>query len=101
MGLTAGVTGQQGMLTPPWHLILPLHLSEVRVALLSICICPLDYDYVLHIVNFAVLYPSVRRYRTYDEARYVTTRRYATNCYIPNHEWRHYVTFLKRGSQDI
>jgi hypothetical protein len=36
MGLTAGVTGQQGMLTPPRHLILPSHLSKVRVALYSI-----------------------------------------------------------------
>jgi hypothetical protein len=36
VGLTAGVTGQQRMLTPPRHLILPLHLSEVRVALHSI-----------------------------------------------------------------
>jgi hypothetical protein len=36
MGLTAGVTGQHGMLTPPRHLILPSHLSEVRVALHSI-----------------------------------------------------------------
>ena len=23
LGLTAGVTGRQGMLTPPWHLISP------------------------------------------------------------------------------
>jgi hypothetical protein len=30
---TAGVTGQQRMLTPPRHLILPSHLSEVCVAL--------------------------------------------------------------------
>jgi hypothetical protein len=30
-GHTAGVTGQQGMLTPPWHLIPPLIQSEVRV----------------------------------------------------------------------
>jgi hypothetical protein len=28
---TAGVTGQQGMLTPPWHLVPPLIYSEVRV----------------------------------------------------------------------
>ena len=35
-GLTAGVTGQQRMLTPPWHLILPSLLSKVRVALHSI-----------------------------------------------------------------
>jgi hypothetical protein len=31
IGLTAGVTGQQGMLTPPCHLISPLIYSEVRV----------------------------------------------------------------------
>jgi hypothetical protein len=36
MGLTAGVTGQQRMLTPSRHLILPSHLSKVRVALPSI-----------------------------------------------------------------
>jgi hypothetical protein len=35
-GSTAGVTGQQRMLTPPWHLILPSHLSEVRDGLHSI-----------------------------------------------------------------
>ena len=55
-GRTAGVTGQQRMLTHPWHLILPSHLSEVHVALYSIWNCLLDYDYVLHIVNFAILY---------------------------------------------
>jgi hypothetical protein len=32
---TAGVTGQQEMLTPPWHLIPPLIYSEVRVRPLS------------------------------------------------------------------
>jgi hypothetical protein len=31
MGRTAGATGRQGMLTPPWHLIPPLMYSEVRV----------------------------------------------------------------------
>ena len=31
-----GVTGQQRMLTPPWHLILPSLLSCIRVALHSI-----------------------------------------------------------------
>jgi hypothetical protein len=33
VGLTAGVTGQQGMLTHPRHLILPLLFPEVRVTL--------------------------------------------------------------------
>jgi hypothetical protein len=45
--LTAGVTGQQGMLTPPRHLILPLHLLELILYLLF------DYDYVWHIVNLS------------------------------------------------
>jgi hypothetical protein len=31
IGLTAVVTGQQGIFTPPWHLIPPLIYSEVRV----------------------------------------------------------------------
>jgi hypothetical protein len=31
IGLTAGVSSQQGMLTPPWYLIPPLIHSEVRV----------------------------------------------------------------------
>ena len=35
-GLTAGVTGQQRMFTPPWYLILHSRLSEVRVVLHSI-----------------------------------------------------------------
>jgi hypothetical protein len=52
----AGVTGQQMMVTPPRHMILPLHLSVVRVALHSILYYLLDYGYVLHIVNFAILY---------------------------------------------
>jgi hypothetical protein len=34
MGLTAGVNGQQGMLTPPWHLIPPLVFPGVRVSLI-------------------------------------------------------------------
>ena len=34
-GLTAGVTGQQRMLTPPWHLIVLAPLSGVHVALQS------------------------------------------------------------------
>jgi hypothetical protein len=40
MGHTAGVTGRQRMLTPPRHLILPSHLSEVRVTLHSILKLP-------------------------------------------------------------
>jgi hypothetical protein len=51
-----GVTGQQGMITPPQHLILPSHLSRVRVALYSILYLPLDYGYVLHNVDFTILY---------------------------------------------
>jgi hypothetical protein len=40
IGLTAGVTGQQGMLTPPWHLIPSLIYSEVRI-------CPFSDLYFL------------------------------------------------------
>jgi hypothetical protein len=47
---------EQRMLTPPRQLILPSHLSEVSVALHSILELPLDYGYVLHIVNFTILY---------------------------------------------
>jgi hypothetical protein len=54
--LKAGVTGQQRMLTPPRHLILPSHLSESVLLYTRFCNCLLDYDYVLHIVNFATLY---------------------------------------------
>jgi hypothetical protein len=42
IGLTAGVTGQQGMLTPPFHLIKPLHLSGVCVSLHSILYLPFE-----------------------------------------------------------
>jgi hypothetical protein len=59
----AGVTGQQRMLTPPRHLILPPHLSEARVALHSNCF--LDYDYVLHIVNFAISYVVISHQKHY------------------------------------
>jgi hypothetical protein len=56
MGLTAGLTGHQGMLTP-LHLILPSLLSGVRVALHSTLYLPIGlYNYVLHIVTFAIMY---------------------------------------------
>jgi hypothetical protein len=50
---TAGVTGQQRMLTPPRHLFICRGsvLSYIRFSN-----CLLDYDYELHIVNFAILY---------------------------------------------
>jgi hypothetical protein len=45
----AGVTGQQGMLTPPWHLIPPLVFPGVRMDLILLWIIPLpeldtDFD---------------------------------------------------------
>jgi hypothetical protein len=43
------MTAQQRMLTPLTHLHLPLQFSGVRV-------CFLDFDYALHIVNFAIVY---------------------------------------------
>jgi hypothetical protein len=38
IGLTADVTGQQGMLTPPWHLIPPLNIQRSVYAHSLICI---------------------------------------------------------------
>jgi hypothetical protein len=46
---TAGVTGQQRMLTPPRHLILPLVLPEVRVSLIF------TVDYSMYLIWTLVL----------------------------------------------
>jgi hypothetical protein len=54
-GLTAGTTGQQGMLTPPWHLIPPLIYSEVRVRPFSDWYFLLDLRDLLLIVIFVIL----------------------------------------------
>jgi hypothetical protein len=54
IGLTAGVTGQQGMLTPPWHLIPPLIYSEVRVRPFSDLYFLLDLRDWLLIVIFII-----------------------------------------------
>jgi len=45
--LAAGVTGQQGMLTPPWHLISPLDFRGP-------C-CPMLTDYVHVFVMFLTI----------------------------------------------
>jgi hypothetical protein len=58
----AGVTGQQKILTPPRHLILPLRLSGVRVALHSILY--LNFDYVLHIVSLTILHYRLKQIST-------------------------------------
>lgn len=51
---TAGVTGQQRMLTNPWHLILPLISVEVRI-----CSAPVLYfSFVLLILN-TDRYPNI------------------------------------------
>jgi hypothetical protein len=46
--IVVDLTSLQGIFTPSWHLILPLHLSRVCVALhsISFCNCLLDNDYV-------------------------------------------------------
>jgi hypothetical protein len=44
MGLTAGVTGRQEMLTPPRHLIPPLVFPGVRVSLIFYSECFLLSD---------------------------------------------------------
>jgi hypothetical protein len=51
IGHTEGVAGQQRMLTPPWHLILPSYLSGSVLPHTWFGICLLDYDYVWHIVT--------------------------------------------------
>jgi hypothetical protein len=44
------------MLTPLQHLILPSHLSGSVLPYTRFFSCLLDYDYVWHLVNFAILY---------------------------------------------
>ena len=57
-GLTAGVTGQQRMLAPPWRLILPSLCRRFVLPYTRFCICFfLDYDCIWHNANFAFLYP--------------------------------------------
>jgi hypothetical protein len=78
IGLRAGVTGQQRVLTPSRHLILPLQFSEVCVALHSILLLPFDYDYVLHIVIFAILYWYLVYIALKEEWAYWIVSRYYT-----------------------
>jgi hypothetical protein len=47
------------MLTSQWHPILTLLLLKIWIAFHWICICSVDYDYVLHIVK-AILYTYSR-----------------------------------------
>ena len=49
MGLTAGVTGQQRMLTPSRHLILPLVFPVVCVSLIF------DVDYFIYLICALIL----------------------------------------------
>ena len=49
MGLTAGVTGQQGMLTPPRHLIPLLVFPGVRVSLIF------NVDYLMYLIWTLIL----------------------------------------------
>jgi hypothetical protein len=59
IGRTVDVTSQQGMLTPPRHLIRYLHIFwGVPIALHSILYLLLDFSYVLHVVIFAILYSN-------------------------------------------
>jgi hypothetical protein len=54
----SSATGQQRMFTPPWHLILhvPSHCWGSVLLCTPFCIRFLDYNYVWHIVDLAVLY---------------------------------------------
>jgi hypothetical protein len=66
IGLTAGVTGQQGMLTPPWHLIPPLIYSEVRLRPFSELLNCISYktyaiDYWSLFLSFHGINPTVSK----------------------------------------
>jgi hypothetical protein len=47
----AGVTGQQRMLTPPWHLILPLLFPGICVSLM------MTVDYSIYLI-WALILPA-------------------------------------------
>jgi hypothetical protein len=59
LGLTARVTGQQGMFTPPMHLIPPLAYPEVRVCLIFKFFFPAELmrlmtDLYLYVVSYTI-----------------------------------------------
>ena len=58
-GLAAGVTSQQGMLTPPWHLIPPLVFRGPCCHWVCICFLDVSYDYDFgifdsYIINYSL-----------------------------------------------
>jgi hypothetical protein len=55
LGLTAGVTGRQGMLTPTGHLIPPLVFPGVRVSLVFIVDCSICLNFLLDADFFVYL----------------------------------------------
>jgi hypothetical protein len=71
MGLTAGVTGRQGMLAPPWHLIPPLIYSEV-------CLCPFSdlyylwdlWDWLLFVIVIFVISLIIYCFRSHSRIFY-------------------------------
>ena len=65
-GLTAGVTGQQGMLTPPRHLIPPLVCPEVRDCPTLVFVFYLGLTRLIT-VRYLCLYIQL------DEVRLITT----------------------------
>ena len=51
IGRTAGATGRQGMLTPPWHLIPPLVFPGVCVTLFLLWLIPLPELMSVHMIR--------------------------------------------------
>jgi hypothetical protein len=90
IGLMVGVTGQQGMLTPSWHLKLPLIYSDVRVRIAfplglrtsitvcyqyhfiwdMYCLCMIFY-YVVHIME-ANIFVSILYVHIASKAIYIS-----------------------------
>jgi hypothetical protein len=72
--LRVGFTGQQRIRTLPRHLILHCTFAFVGgpcCPTLNFVYCLLDYDCVLHIVNFAILYSKVQLLHVHEKMKYI------------------------------
>jgi hypothetical protein len=92
LGFTAGVTGQQGMLTSSKHLIPPLICSEVRVCPFSDLHCLHDYRSLF--MPFHCSYtPFVTITKIHDELTIITIGG-DIKANILEHEWKPCRTFF-------
>jgi hypothetical protein len=89
--LTAGVTGQQGMLIPPWHLIPPLIYSEARVTPILWFVFPIELTrlitvrYFCHFIHVHVCVYNrqtawILKYLSYSEYSPAKTLTCKTEC---------------------